>query len=128
MIEPYTVGQISEVVLLANLFECLLILWSQGSLVDTRLPAKVTLMVFLQSLHPLRTLYINRFFRLHPKSKDLLIHASMPGKSLINRSTSKFQILFKLITGNKLRSTDRIKTTGSAICRKGLNIKTHTRK
>ena len=68
LIEPNTVGQISDTVLLANLFECLLILRSQGSLVDTGLPAKITLMVFLKSLHPLRTLHINRFFRLHPKS------------------------------------------------------------
>ena len=127
LIEPYTVGQISDVVLLANLFECLLILRSQGSLVDTGFPAKETLVGFLKSLHPIRTHHINRFFRLHPKSKDLFIHARVAGKSLIDRSTSKFQILFKLITGNKQGSTNRIKTASPAVRRKRINGKTHTR-
>ena len=100
-----------------------LVFGSLHCLVDPLLPWKPFLFIgFLQFLGDLQILRINGFFGFHAESLGRFFHGGMAGERLINRSTAKLQILLKLITGNKLGSTNRVEGARSAFEWKRVNL------
>ena len=68
MVESDIINQVGKIVLLTNLLEGFLIPRSESSLVDPRLPAKVTFIGLLHLLHVFRALNVDGALRLNPKS------------------------------------------------------------